>query len=68
MIAFDEIDAFERRLNRIRDDLVAEARLTGDSHRYEAGVDDALAAVRRLVWDELGAEAINVPPMGSSAR
>ncbi len=68
MAAFDEMDSFERRLSRIRDDLVAEARLTGDSHRYEAGVDDALAAVRRLVWSQLGGEPVSAPPMGSLVR
>ncbi|MFN2555404.1 MAG: hypothetical protein ABR592_00790 [Nitriliruptorales bacterium] len=68
MAVSSEIGYFERRLSRIRDDLVAEARLTGDSHRYEAGVDDALAAVRRLIWDQLHASRISAPPMDSVAR
>ncbi len=68
MTAFSEIDPLEGLLNRIRDELVAEARLAGDAHRYEAGVDDALAAVRRLIWVRLQAATVSAPPMGSTAR
>lgn len=68
MAVFSEIDFFERRLAKIRDDLVAEARLSGDSHRYEAGVDDAMAAVRRLIWDRLHASSVSPPAMDAVAR
>lgn len=68
MVAHSEVGSFEWKLKRIREELVAEARLSGDARRYEAGVDDALAAVRRLVWDQLGAEAVNAAPTGSGAR
>lgn len=68
MAVFSETDAFERRLKKIRDDLVAEARLSGDSHRYEAGVDDAMAAVRRLLWDRLHDSSVGPRPMDPAAR